>query len=174
MLTEIILNKMKAYHFIDDLISEKSVNDAVSFIENNQNNEMFISINSPGGSAAHAYYLISVLNAHAESITLTAINNIGSAGFIIFRKFKGKKRMCSDLRGMWHPICFSIDIAGNGKPYYGTDKGIINNLADIFEASIAEAKSYMTPKELEQYKKNDEVCFTFSRMKEIFPDAEII
>jgi hypothetical protein len=62
----------------------------------------------------------------------------------------------------------------NGQPTYSEDENIIKNWKERVKDEVEFVEKFMTPLELKKYKKGNDVYFTFKRMKEIFPDVEII
>lgn len=77
--------------------------------------------------------------------------------------FKGKINILNDARGMWHQSCDKIDINLLGKEIshastnYGTMMKIHGKLS--YKKDLAFCKTFMTPKELQDYKDGKDVFY---------------
>jgi hypothetical protein len=75
---------------------------------------------------------------------------------------------------MMHYSSTNINTMSNGQPTYSEDENIIKNWKERVKDEVEFVEKFMTPSELKRYKRGNDVYFTFKRMKEIFPDVEII
>lgn len=95
-----------------------------------------------------------------------------SAAFYIFFFAECKRKIIYGSLGMHHKEYLkNVYINEKGKPKYNDDVCQIENLKIIKGNFLSKI---MTKKERLSYKNDDDVYFTFNRMKEIFPDVEII
>lgn len=162
---------MKYFHF-DSKIEEKSLDSFLHFINENEQGELSIILNSIGGKKNLTYVILDIINANADRITLISCGCY-SASFFLFYKAKCKRKMTYGNVGMMHYASSDMNMMSNGKPSYSEDENVIQNWKEDGE-ELKFVEQFMTPKELKKYKKGNDVYFTFKRMKEIFPDVEII
>ena len=114
---------------------------------------------------------IDIINTHAEKITLISAG-IYSAAFYIFFFAKCRRKIIYGSIGMHHrEYLKDIYINEKGKPKYQEDICQIENLKCVRNNFLEKA---MTKKEKFLYNNDDDVYFTFNRMKELFPNVEII
>lgn len=162
---------MKYFHFDGD-ISEKSLDTFLQFVNENEHEQMSIILNSIGGKKNLTHVILDIINLNADRTTLISCGCY-SASFYLFYEAKCKKKMTEGNVGMMHYSSTNINTMSNGKPAYSEDENIVKNWKE--DKSQEEfVKQFMTPVELKKYKRGNDVYFTFKRMKEIFPDVEII
>jgi ATP-dependent protease ClpP protease subunit len=162
---------MKYFHFDGD-ISEKSLDTFLQFVNENEHEQMSIILNSIGGKKNLTHVILDIINLNTEKVTLISCGCY-SASFYLFYEAKCKKKMTEGSAGMMHYSSTNINTMSNGKPTYSEDENIVKNWKE--DKSQEEfVKQFMTPIELKKYKRGNDVYFTFKRMKEIFPDVEII
>lgn len=143
----------------------------MDFCNSYPNDEWTIVINSPGGYTNVACIILDIINNYAEKITLISAYS-SSAAFTLFYFAKCKRRMIYGSLGMHHnEYIKEVIITENGTPKYDIDKCHIKNMKALSHNYLSKV---MTKKELKKYNNNNEVYFTFKRMKQIFPDVEII
>lgn len=163
---------MKYFHFNGE-INEKSLDDFLQFINENEIGELVIVLNLVGGKKNLTRVLLDIININSHRVTLISCGCY-SASFFLFYKAKCKKKMTEDNVGMMHYSSTNINTMSNGQPTYSEDENIIKNWKERVKDEVEFVEKFMTPLELKKYKKGNDVYFTFKRMKEIFPDVEII
>ena len=154
-------------------ISVESVIQILDFVQNNDG-DLTIGLNSGGGQTSVAAFLLDCLNANSERVTLTALTGIYSAAFWLFYNFKGKRKIASGCRGMFHYATQPVTLCATGRPDGFEDEAIVSALKHDKIANEKIALEFMNPTELKKFKKNWDVFFGLDRMMEIFPDAQII
>jgi hypothetical protein len=161
------------YFNIDGVLNEEMQRKFSDFANENKDEEWTITIYSTGGLKIVARFILSVINSRFERVTLISQESY-SAAFTLFREAKCKKQIANLGKGMYHLGRVSMDIMANGKPVYFEDVSLLNNFREDTKNERKWVKKFMTKKEARKFKKGEDVYFTFKRMKEIFPDAEII
>lgn len=162
---------MKYFHF-NGSINEGLLDKFLEFINDNQSDELTIILNSIGGKRNLSLVMLDVININSERITLISCG-VYSAAFFMFYNSNCKRKMTYGNVGMMHYASCELNIMSNGNPAYSEDVNTIKNWKeDINDLKFVE--QFMNPKEIKSYKKGNDVYFTFKRMKEIFPDVEII
>jgi len=117
------------------------------------------------------WHLISwLLNMNKDRIKLIMASWCYSAAFRVFHDYKWERAMVYWSRGMRHQWFQSITMNDSWTITYQEDRIIAENNKETFTPPY----KWMTKKEKNQYMKWKDVYFLFSRMKEIFPDVEII
>lgn len=163
---------MKYFHFNGD-INEKLLDDFLQFINEYQIGELGIVLNSIGGKKNLTHVLLDIININSQRITLISCGCY-SASFFLFYKAKCNKKMTEGNVGMMHYASTNINTMSNGKPTYSEDENTVSNWKESVKDEVEFVEKFMTPSELRKYKRGNDVYFTFKRMKEIFPDVEII
>lgn len=156
-----------------DAIHDKNVGELIGFV-NNTDGEIIIGINSGGGSNGTRCFLQKLFTINQDRLTLVALTGIHSAAFELFYNYAGKKALTHGITGMWHMEVVSCRLAANGKPDTEEERAIYRNMIEDNNANEAFAASFMTPEELIKYQKGEDVYFDYNRMKQMFPDAEIL
>lgn len=110
------------------------------------------------------------LELYKETTTLVCSTWAYSAAFKIFHDYTWKKLMCYWSRWMRHQGHQSIEINDNWMPTYQEDKVILKNNKECIHWPFER----MSDKEKKEFNKWRDVYFTFKRMKEIFPDVNIL
>lgn len=163
------------YYILNDDIADSTIQPLLDFINQNEGSAMQIGISSGGGFSDYARFISDVLNQNKEYITLVAVGNVYSAAFRLFHEFEGTKKMTFGSRGMAHHSYQTVPLINNGMG--ATDEAhaaICNSRNYIRPDEIAFAESFMFNEELEKFKQGKEVYFDFARMRQIFPNAEIV
>jgi ATP-dependent protease ClpP protease subunit len=163
---------MKYFH-IDSKIDKDLLNKFFEFCNNNPDDEWTISLWTVGGQSTMADNILYAINKRPEKVTLIC-QEAYSGGFHIFYHAKCKKCISKSSKGMTHVSSMEMRMNSMQKPVYTEDECVIKNWQQSKKNEMQFAKNLLTKKEFKKYKKGDEVYFTFKRMKEIFPDAEII
>lgn len=144
----------------------------IDFYNNNLDSEVCIIINTSGGSFFFSETIIRMINLHGN-VTLI-IQGAYSAGLYIACMSDCKKLLSKSCRGMWHYGRWEISYNDKNKPYYHEDECVIDNM--VFHKRYTEklAKKIMTVKEFKLFKKDHDIYFSFTRMKQIFTEAKIM
>lgn len=156
------------YFAITKVIDKDFLPDFFDFI--NQDGPLTILIESVGGSYSAARLIVNILNTNADRITLIGATCY-SAAFQIFYTAKCKKWLIQGAMGMIHLPYTRVDIDTRKKPVFTEGEYILKNDQFITAEYV---KEFMTKSELRRYKSGKDVYFVFDRMREIFPEAEII
>jgi len=163
---------MKYFH-IDSKIDKELLNKFLDFCNSNGEDEWTIIIYTVGGWVCMGKTILRIINLRKDKVTLI-LHEAYSSGFYIFYEAKCKKVMCSNGKGMIHIASAEMSVDADCNPRYSEDACIIKNWKQSKKEDDNWAKSFLTNKEFKKYKKGVEVYFTSKRMKQIFPDAEII
>jgi len=160
------------YFSMNGQINKELFERFIPFYNEHSLSDCVIVLSTAGGDSYISETLIHMINEMPKAMLL--IHAVYSAGFEIAYKVKCKKLLSKTAKGMWHYARADISLNTKGKPYYKEDDCVILNLPIEKKQQETFAKKIMTPKEYKQFSKDDDVYFDFKRMKEIFPDAEII
>lgn len=149
------------YHFFEGEIDQENTNKLIDFINQNQEDEMTIYINSGGGSNFFTYAIINLLNQHKEKIKIIVSGCIYSNAFYIFFNFKGKRELLDEATGMFHY---------SGRDYRLTENGKIEYKSDVFNLNEFKKKEKITDKfcadlgfndkEMRKLRANNDVYFS--------------
>ena len=162
---------MKYFHLGEEIL-EVLISKFIDFYNEYQKEPITIILNSAGGIVSYSDFLVDLINNNAKKITIT---NLGcySAAFQLFYKATCKKKMVDGTIGMLHlSYVKDVQISSLNKPVLKEDIIHIKNLSRYQDVAFAE--QFMNKSEIARFKKCEDVYFSFERMKEIFPDAEII
>lgn len=124
-----------------------------------------LGLGSGGGMSSVGNFLINAFNNEADRLTLVAMAGVYSMGFELFYRYAGPRKMTFGVRGMYHFSSQGIQIMATGR---------LSSMKTDRERDLQFASLFMTDKELRRMKAGRDVFFDFERMKQIFPDAEII
>lgn len=162
------------YHIFSKRIDNETSKEFLDIINKNEG-DITLALDSAGGEFQASLYLAHVLNTEISRITLIAVNAVYSGAFLIFYLFKGKKKISGSCRGMLHQSVMEVSISSSMEWTYNNSKVNKATLKHDHKQIMGIAKSIMTLKEYRNLKKkNRDIYFDFNRMKEIFPEAEII
>lgn len=161
------------YLYIDGLINTENTSIICNFLNDNDG-EITIGLRTNGGESPLATFLIEILNQNKDRIKLIAINICFSSGMSIFNQFKGKRALVSGTIGMYHYGYIAIDINETLKPDGVGEKAKMKDLKGTRIEREKEAKQIFNKKELKKFYKQQDVYLSFERMKQVFPNAEII
>jgi hypothetical protein len=159
------------YFQLEGIINEELLNNFFHFLNTNPDECYTIVINSVGGKSTLSYFLLDVINQQQEKFTLV---NTGaySAAFFIFYFARCKKKLVHGSLGMYHKEYLrDISISSDKQTRYNEDTCQYKNLNCIDEKFV---QDFMNKKELGLFNRSEDVFFTFERMKQIFPNAEIV
>jgi len=162
---------MKYFHFDKDINTEL-FNSFLDFINRNEDEEKVLILNSDGGSNNYADIIISIINEKSGQFKIISAKSYSAAFRILFMA-KCKKAIVENTMGCFHhSYLTNIDLDSvTKKPVYVEHDYQVKNLKCKIENLDT---SFMTNKELAKFKKGKDVYFIFSRMREIFPKAEVI
>lgn len=163
---------MKYFH-IDCKIDKDLLNRFFDFCNANGEDEWTIIIYTVGGWICMGKTILRIINLRKDKVTLI-LHEAYSSGFYIFYEAKCKKVMCSNGKGMIHKAAAEMFIDTDRKPRYSEDACIIKNWKHSKKEDDEWANKFLTKKEFKKYKNGNEVYLTAKRMKQIFPEAEII
>lgn len=161
------------YFLFDQLLDAEGIKKIIDFIQDNEG-ALNIVISSDGGKFWLTSFLSKILNDNADRITLTAIENIYSSAFYLFLSFQGKKALTFGCMGMVHYGSKSITITHNGLPYYDDEKIWLLNCKEKADYCHDMISSVLTESEFNSFKNNGHVYLSFERLRQIFPEAEIV
>jgi hypothetical protein len=162
------------HYIIDAGINGDTLREFCAWLENRSGN-ILLGITSSGGSKTYGSYLLRVLNENKHRITLQALGGVYSAAFDVFYFYEGPKALVrGESKGMTHYGYQTIEINEANKVVYHEGICAVVNLKYNLTRSLEVASKIMTPQELRKFKKGDDVYFSFERMVQIFPNAEII
>lgn len=162
---------MKYFH-IDSKIDKELLNKFFDFCNLNGEEDWSIVLYTVGGWTVMAKNILHVINKRHERVTLIC-NEAYSAGFDILYNAKCKKVLCENAKGMVHMSAAEMYMQSNGRPSYSEDECIVKNWKQSKKDYLF-VRKFLTKNEIKKFKKGKDIYFTFKRMKEIFPDAEII
>lgn len=163
---------MKYFH-IDSRIDKEMYSKFLEFANANGEEEWTIILYTVGGFNVIAKNILFIINNRVAATTLIC-NEAYSAGFSLFYEAKCKKVMCHNSKGMTHLAAAEMFMQSNGKPSYSEDECIVKNWKQSKKKDKEWVKIFLTKKEYKNYKNGKDVYFNFNRMKEIFPEAEVI
>ena len=159
------------YFQLEGTIDETLLTKFMDFCNNNTSEEWTIVINSGGGKSTLATMILSIINSNLDKITLISAGCY-SAAFYIFFFSKCKRKIIYGSLGMHHrEYLKGMYINEKGNPKYQDDICQIQNLKSVRDNFLSKL---MTKKEKSIYNNDDDVYFTFKRMKELFPKLEIV
>lgn len=164
---------MKKYHIISGGIDSHSISDLAGFLNNNDG-ELAISLNSTGGDGDLAVLAVKMLNENSDRIELIMTTGCYSAAFKIFAKFKGKRSLVVGATGMFHYSFRQSSIDERKKIVFLEERALAESSKQAMQSTEEFASLIMNDTEFAKFKKGKSVYFTFNRMKELFPDAEIL
>lgn len=133
-----------------------------------------LGLGSGGGMSSVGNFLINAFNNEKDRLTLVAMAGVYSTGFELFYGYAGPRKMTFGVRGMYHFSSQEIQIMANGRAAYDEGACQLSSMKTDRERDLQFAGMFMTDKELRRMKAGQDVFFDFERMKQIFPDAEII
>lgn len=162
------------YYLLEERINEASLEKFLSFMNNVQyGDRITIILDSAGGKNNLARIILDIINVNKNSVTLISCG-IYSACFFIFYNAKCKRKMTQGSVGMVHQGSAEVTLNGNRKPTFKEDENVIENWKEESVTDLGFVSQFLNKKEIQSFKKGDDVYFTFKRMREIFTNVEII
>lgn len=169
---------MTIYKQLNDDITEESIYPIVEAInDSNLQTKFVVGITSEGGSSYSGRFLLNVLNnpSNVKRITLVCIDKCYSIAFDVFYKFKGKKQIMLGSRGMLHYDSMPLQMCHDGLLKQDPELQCgLEQLQVLRHETLTIVNTFLNKKEIEDLTKGTDVFFSYSRMLEIFPDAEIV
>lgn len=167
---------MTKYFSFNKNITRDTYSSFLEFVNTNSEDNWEITIDSSGGLGRQTFHIISIINSRSSQYK-TKLVCLGaySAAFLIFHQTKCKKVLATTCRGMFHYGLSEVTLSDNGEIWSREDEVAMKDLKRFSVPLLNKiAAKFMKKKELKQFKKGWDVYLSFKRMKEIFPDAEII
>ena len=158
------------YFYLRGNMDNELLEKFISFY-NNAGEQITIVVDSRGGWNTVADAMIYMINQKPD-VTIIILQAMSSAMYLAV-KTKGAKVLTQTCLGMWHYTKWGVDFNDKNKPYYREDEATLKNMPNNKKINEAFAKSIMTATEFLEYKKDEDVYFPFTRMKQIFPNAII-
>jgi ATP-dependent protease ClpP protease subunit len=156
------------HHSIIGRIDAENYNSLINFLNESQGEQKSILINSGGGDVAYCYAILHALDKVVDEVELVAAAGIYSAAFVVFYNFKGRKGILPYCKGMIHRPTISVVLDDRGTLAYKEDECHKKTMKESEKEIIEDFSKFFTKKELAEYKKGNDVYFTYNRMKEIF------
>ena len=162
---------MKYFH-LNGIIDEDLLDKFIEFANENESEDWTIILNSGGGKQNLSQVILYEINRRKEKVVLIS-TGIYSSSFVIFYFAKCQKKMTAGSIGMIHLRSSEIRMQSNGKPEYAEGICVMSNwkVSDEIDSFV---EAFLIKAELKEYRRGNDVYFNFKRMKEIFPEAEII
>jgi ATP-dependent protease ClpP protease subunit len=159
------------YFQISGKICAEQYDKFLQFINENDS-DISIDLNSDGGEVYIACRMLNIINENIDRITLTHIMS-GSCMFYLFYKAKCKKQIVKGSEAMYH-LWFMRDVTIDQKKQmpFPDDRARVKAMKHLRFSQ--QPKEMMTKKERKQFNRSQDVWFSFKRLKEIFPEAQII
>lgn len=161
---------MKYFH-IEGTINEDLLNRFLQFCNDYENEDWTFVINSRGGKNNCTRVIIHTINERSSNCRVISMGAY-SAAFDILYFTRCKKLITQRSLAMIHRGSAEMSVMSNNKPSYPEDESIVKNWKHDYDIEFA--SKILTASELKKFKKGDDIFFSFERIIEIFPDAEII
>lgn len=162
---------MKVFQ-IASTIDKEFLEKFILFFNENRELECLIIVNSGGGDGDAAEAIIYMIN-KMPNVTLF-MQAAYSCAFELAWFAKCKKILSQTAKGMWHYSRLNMAINTKEKTYYSEDECMIRNLPIERKSIESVARKIMTAKEYKEFKENKDIYFDMQRMKQIFPDAQVV
>lgn len=160
------------YFFLDSRIDEVLLNKFFVFANDNMDYDWTITIWSTGGMTGMAKTILYIINSRKERVTLIC-NEAYSAAFEIFYFSDCKKVITKECKGCVHYSASDIRLMRNGKTNDAEHACILRNWQED-KNSTKWVRKVLTKEENKKFNLGEDIYFTTKRMKEIFPNAEVI
>jgi len=140
------------------------------FLSKDIDENKWVILDSWWWSCPYGSLMIRRLEQHKDNVTLICWTWAYSSAFKIFYKFSGKKMMVYWCMWMHHKAHQEILMNEDWKPTHQDWFATLRNN----KKTQSTPYGFMTTREVKQFNKWEDVFFDFDRMKEIFPDVEVI
>lgn len=162
------------YFFFNDQTKYKSFSRLLEFINDLDTDvPVTIFLQSDGGECEVARMLLHVLNQQPDRFTLIA-GSISSSAFYLFYHARCKRMMLRHCIGMFHYGYQDVEMNDQARPASPAAKALLNNALSYELEGKEMSEKFMNETERRCFERGEEVFFIFTRMKEIFPDIEVI
>lgn len=156
---------MKHYIFQGSLDKEP-IDKLLEFITK-QESKITIYVATTGGDNSFTEYLLYYLNLNKDRIILFAGTEISSNGFWLFYNFEGQKLISNNTFCIIHKSWMEVPT------YTIKDKEAVayNRVLQMEEYNLKRIEilaQYLTPKEIKQIKKDEDIFLSSERLKQIF------
>lgn len=161
------------YFYLRGRITDEMLLEFIRFNNENPTDEITIVLDSGGGSNYIAMAILDIIN-NRPNVTLLLFQGLSMAMWL-FCRAKCKKKLANGAFLMWHYTAVSIDVKPDGKPYFNGDENMVKIMRQSFLPwGDAFAKTWLNEKEFKKYKRHNDVYLSYERVKELFPEAEVI
>ena len=149
----------------------KKITDAV----NSDSEKITIYLCSDGGLVCICNVLLHIINKHKDRFKLIGFESLCSAGFEFFIKAECEKELLPYTLGMIHQHQRKITLNNNLKPTYTDGEAVINRIKKytVPDDRIFIERLGLSPKELREYRKGNDVYFQHDRFLEIIDKYQI-
>lgn len=160
------------YFALTTSLDDDSLGRFIDFFNQNKTEPCTIVIHCAGGGT-YQQLAMSRMISQIEDCTLFLSAAYSSAFYLAYTA-KCKKILSYTSKGMWHLGRADVSLSIANKPYYHEDVVVIKNFEGEKRLSHSFAKKVMTAAEYKKYLDGQDIYFDFKRMKQIFPDAEVM
>lgn len=124
---------------------------------------------SDGGIVCICQVLLDIINKNKDRFKLIGFESLSSSGFEFFIKAECEKELLPHTLGMVHQHQRKITLNNNLKPTYTEGEAVMEQIKKYIlpDDKIFIQKLKLTPKELLEYKKGNDVYFQYDRFLEI-------
>lgn len=159
---------MKKFFFLNDSLKKETINEIIAFLNENDG-ELGIFFDSPGGEQSVAMILNRIFSEQKERITLIASGDLSSAAFFVFFMFTGKREILDLTVGEWHMSRTDIEMFSNGKIKGEWNKFCRKRVKEYEEKFIKSfnKKIGLSDKEMKDFYNGEDIIFDAQRMREI-------
>lgn len=165
-----------SYYIFNGKIDQESVIKLLEAVSKSGKDPMVIFFRcSSGGEVSVGQILTGVLNDHKEGIILVASEHICSAGFEVFKNFRGKRYLVYGTQGMTHFTRMDLTTMSNGGHAYQTEGESNKRTLEIWKRSDLRmcVDLKFTDVEKDLFTSGEDVYFDMDRLLEMFPDVRI-
>lgn len=136
---------------------------------NSDSERITMYICSDGGWVCVCQVLLNIINKNKDRFKLIGFESLSSAGFEFFVKAECEKELLPYTLGMIHQPIRTMSLNNNLKPNHEGDKASYERVKKytIPEDEIFIKRLALTPKELREYKKGNDVYFQYDRFLEV-------
>lgn len=136
---------------------------------NSDSERITIYLYSEGGFVCICQVLLDMINKNKDRFKLIGFESLSSAGFEFFIKAECEKQLLPHTLGMIHQHQRKISLNNNLKPTYTGGESVMERVKKytLPDEKIFIQKLKLTPKELREYKKGNDVYFQYDRFLEL-------
>lgn len=142
---------------------------------NSDSEKITIYLQSDGGTVCICQVLLDIINKHKDRFKIIGFESLCSAGFEFFVKAECEKELLPYTFGMIHQADRKFYLNNTLKPVSECDKASYERVKKytIPEDEIFIKRLGLTPKELREYKKGNDVYFQYDRFTEVIDNYKI-